>query len=346
MKLLFTSIFSTLSLILLFGCNGGSNTSNTTSTQAIEAPEITELIGTEIAFNPVIRFTTSNECVYDNTLATETTFPQPSDGAIIASYTAVKSGTTLSINITSDDLSFGEDLVLVMSNWSDLDGDYLIDQFSIVPTLGDDSSLAVLTGQFTVNAPAITNSNLNTANLPIFIGGDANRSPTLTEWNNYVVGKQLVFLYLDGNITTLSVSSASSYTTTDSTGSSITGTYDYDMISDTQGRLSLYEKSASTTYDFVQDGYGNAVAAYESEKITTTTERTVIIDLNFFNTSQIYDSTYETLNDKAGGLGIHFLRSKDITIETIGTVSETSVETLSGSTEGSLRLYNDSSLLN
>jgi hypothetical protein len=149
------------------------------------------------------------------------------------------------------------------------------------------------------------------------------------------VGKQLVFLYLDGNNTTLSVSSASSYTTTDSNGSSITGTYDYDMISDSQGRLSLYEKSASTTYDYVQDGYGNVVAAYESEKITTTTERTVIIDLNFFNTSQIYDSTYETLNDKAGGLGIHFLRSKD-----------TSVETLSGTPEGSLRLYNDSSLLN
>jgi hypothetical protein len=52
------------------------------------------------------------------------------------------------------------------------------------------------------------------------------------------------------------------------------------------------------------------------------------------------------LNDKAGGLGIHFLRSKDITIETIGTVSKTSEKTLSGSTEGSLRLYNDSSLLN
>ena len=302
-----------------------------------------ELVGSEIAFNPVIRFTTASECIYDNTLAIESTFPFPTDGAITAPYTATKSGDTLTVIISPTDSSFGEDLVLVLTGWVDLDGDQLIDQFSIVPTLGDDFPLPAMTGQFTVNPPSVPNSGLNTANLPEFVGGDSNRSPTLAEWNSYVVGKQLVFINLDGNVSTLSISTTSSYSTTDSSGNAISGTYDYDRISDSKGRFTLFEENVITSYNLT-DANGYALSAvYESDKITTTTNRTAIFTFNFYNTNEIWNASNPT--PKAGGLGIHFLRTKDETISTVNSVSTTSPVTLTGTAEGSLRLYNDSSLL-
>ena len=302
-----------------------------------------ELVGSEIAFNPVIRFTTASECIYDNTLAIESTFPFPTDGAITAPYTATKSGDTLTVIISPTDSSFGEDLVLVLTGWVDLDGDQLIDQFSVAPTLGDDFPLPAMTGQFTVNPPSVPNSGLNTANLPEFVGGDSNRSPTLAEWNSYVVGKQLVFINLDGNVSTLSISTTSSYSTTDSSGNAISGTYDYDRISDSKGRFTLFEENVTTSYNLT-DANGYALSAvYESDKITTTTNRTAIFTLNFYNTNEIWNASNPT--PKAGGLGIHFLRTKDETISTANSVSTTSPVTLTGTAEGSLRLYNDSSLL-
>jgi len=302
-----------------------------------------ELVGSEIAFNPVIRFTTVSECIYDNTLAIESTFPKPTDGAITAPYTATKSGDTLTVTISPTDSSFGEDLVLVLTGWVDLDGDQLIDQFSVAPTLGDDFPLPAMTGQFTVNPPTVPNSGLNTANLPEFVGGDSNRSPTLAEWNSYVVGKQLVFINLDGNVSTLSISTTSSYSTTDSSGNAISGTYDYDRISDSKGRFTLFEENVITSYNLT-DANGYALSAvYESDKITTTTNRTAIFTFNFYNTNEIWNASNPT--PKAGGLGIHFLRTKDETISTANSVSTTSPVTLTGTAEGSLRLYNDSSLL-
>jgi len=303
-----------------------------------------ELVGSEIAFNPVIRFTTASECIYDNTLAIESTFPKPTDGAITAPYTATKGGDTITVTISPTDSSFGEDLVLVLTGWVDLDGDQLIDQFSIAPTLGDDVPLPAMTGQFTVNPPSVPNSGLNTANLPEFVGGDSNRSPTLAEWTSYVVGKQLVFINLDGSVSTLSIASNSSYSTTDSSGNVISGTYDYDRISDSEGRLTLIEENVTNSYNLT-DANGYALSAvYESDKITTTTNRTVIFTLNFYNTNEIWSASNPT--PKAGGLGIHFLRAKDETISTTNSVSTTSTVTLTGNAEGSLRLYNDSSLLN
>jgi hypothetical protein len=334
---------STIFFLLFLGCNGGSNSSNDTTT-ATEAPAVLDLVGSEIAFNPVIRFSTASECIYDNTLATENTFPKPSDGAISAPYVAEKNGDTITITISPTDASFGEDLVLVITDWVDLDNDQLIDQFSVAPTLGDDTPLPAMTGQFTVNPPSLPNSSVNTASLPDFVGGDANRSPTLSEWNNYVVGKQLVFIYIDGSVSTLSISSGTSYTTIDSSGNTITGTYDYDMASDSQGKLTLFEENISTSYNLT-DSSGYALSAvYESDKIRTTTSRTAIYDLNFYNTNEIWSASNP--NPKAGGLGIHFLRTKDETITTVDSVSTTTNLTLSGTPEGSLRLYSDSTLLN
>ena len=335
-------IFSISSLFFYIGCNSGGGSSSTATTSTQEAPAVADLVGSEIAFNPIVNFTTSSDCTYDNTFAIESTFPKPSGGAITASYTALKNGDTITITISSTDSSFGEDLILVMSSWSDLDGDNIIDQFSVLATLGDDSPLAAMTGEFTSNPPPLPNVNLNSTTSPSFVGGDANRSPTLAEWNNYVVGKQLVFLYLTGIVDALTISSASSYSRTNLEGKSLTGTYDYDMISDTKGRLTLYENN--TTKEYIQDQTN--FSSYESEMVTKSENRTVIIDLNFYNTDQLYNSTYDALYDKPGGLGIHFLRTSDQTISVVGTTSTTSSVTLSGNEEGSLRVYRDSSLLN
>ena len=220
----------------------------------------------------------------------------------------------------------------------------MIDQFSEAPTLGDDTPLPAMTGPFMFNPPSLPNSSVNTASLSDFVGGGANGSPTLSEWNNYVVGKQLVFIYIDGFVSTLSISSGTSYTTIDSSGNTITGTYDYDRASDSQGKLTLFEENISTSYNLT-DSSGYALSAvYGSDKTRTTTRRTAIYDLNFYNTNEIWSASNP--NPKAGGLGVHFLRTKDETITTVDSVSTTTNLTLSGTPEGSLRLYSDSTLLN
>ena len=282
-----------------------------------------DIIGSEIAFNPIIKFTTATDCIYDNTLAIENTFPQPAS-AIQATYTAVKSGDTLTVTVSSTDSTFGEDLVLVMTGWTDSDGDGRIDQFSIQPTLGDDIPLAQMTGQFTENPPVASGSALSASTLPVFAGGDSNRSPTLAEWNDFVVGKQLVFIYLDGNVSSLSIQSTSAYTTTDAQGNAVQGTYDYDRIDDSTGRLTMLE-----TRRYV---YGPIPTGVET---VITSERKAIFSLNFYNTDPLSDSLFNAV----GGLGIHFYLTSDV--ETLSTGSVTT----KSSTYGRLRVYNDASLI-
>jgi len=279
-----------------------------------------DIIGSEIAFNPIIKFTTATDCIYDNTLAIENTFPQPAS-AIQATYTAVKSGDTLTVTVSSTDSTFGEDLVLVMTGWTDSDGDGRIDQFSVQPTLGDDIPLAQMTGQFTENPPVASGSALSASTLPVFAGGDSNRSPTLAEWNDFVVGKQLVFIYLDGNVSSLSIQSTSSYTTTDAQGNAVQGTYDYDRIDDGTGRLTIFE---SKSYQY---------GSFKSTMVTS--ERKAIFSLNFYNTDPLSDSLFNAV----GGLGIHFYLTSDV--ETLSTGSVTT----KSATYGRLRVYNDASLI-
>jgi len=323
LKLPYACCIPLFACLAFVGCNGGGDSSSSATTSS-EAPSVLDIIGSEIAFNPVIKFTTATDCTYDNTLALERTFPQPSAGLIQATYTALKSGDTLTVTISSTDSTFGEDLVLVMTGWMDLDNDGLIDQCSIQPTLGDDQPLAQMTAQFTDNPPALPGAVVSTANLPIFAGGDSNRSPTLTEWNNYVVGKQLVFLYTDGNLSSLNLSSSSVYTAQDASGNDLQGTYDYDRVDDTKGRLTIYETKTYT--------YGQSQTAGTT---VITSDRRAIFDLNFYNTDPLYDSFF----NKLGGLGIHFYRTTDE--ETLSTGTTTTKSTA----YGSLRVYNDASLL-
>ena len=322
MKIPKTYYFLLPACLLWVGCKGGGDGASTSSASTTtEAPSALDIIGSEIAFNPIIKFTTATDCTYDNTLAIENTFPQPTDGLIQATYTAVKSGDTLTVTISSADSTFGEDLVLVMTGWTDSDNDGRIDQFSIQPTLGDDLPLAQMTGQFTENPPIASGSALSASSLPVFAGGDSNRSPTLTEWNNFVVGKQLVFIYTDGNVSSLNMQTTSSYSTTDSQGRTVQGTYDYDRIDDSTGRLTILE---SKSYQY---------GAYESTIVTS--ERRAIFSLNFYNTDPLYDDYFNAL----GGLGIHFQVTSDEETLSTGTV------TTKSDAYGRLRVYNDSSLI-
>ena len=306
--------------LVLAGCNGGGDSASSTATSS-EAPSTLDLVGSEIAFNPTIRFTSATDCTYDNTLATENTLPQPTTGLIQATYTAVSSAGTITIKVSSTDSSFTDDLILVMTGWTDSDGDGRIDQFSIQPTLGDDIPLAQMTGQFTENPPIASGSALSASSLPAFAGGDSNRSPTLTEWNNYVVGKQLVFIYTDGNVSSLNMQSTSSYTTTDAQGNAVQGTYDYDRIDDSTGRLTIFE---SKSYQY---------GSFKSTMVTS--ERKAIFTLNFYNTDPLSDSLFNAV----GGLGIHFYLTSDVETLSTGAV------TTKSATYGSLRVYNDASLI-
>jgi len=133
-----------------------------------------------------------------------------------------------------------------------------------------------MTGQFTVNAPSLPNSGLNTASLPDFVGRDV--SPTLALWNSYVVGKQLVFIYLDGSVSTLSISSNTSYNTTYSNENAINGTSVYDMVSDSQGKFTLFEEKVFTFYSVTDSNGYTLFVAYDSDKITIKANRIAIFN--------------------------------------------------------------------
>ena len=320
-----TSIYFFIFKIVFFlvGCNGGGDDSNENKSM-INSPSALDIVGSEIAFNPIIKFTTSNECIYDNTIAQEQTFPKPESGAIQASYTVKKNLSSLLITISSTDSSFGEDLVLELSGWTDTNSDNLIDQFSIIPTLGDDLPLNSMIGQFTENPPAIPNSNVDHSQLPEFLGGDSNSSPTLDQWQNYVVGNDMVFSFTDGNISYIKLISENTFTSYDSQGNLESGIYDYDKMDAATGRLSLYQEK---TYQ-----YGSSQTA-GSSMISST--RTAIFTLNFFNT----DSLSDAIHGKVGGLGVHFIRDEDKEVFSSGSTTEKSTAF------GSLRIYQDASLL-
>ena len=307
--------------LLFGGCNGGGDSASS-SVNSSDAPSVLDLVGSEITFNPIIKFTSATDCTYDNTLATEKTFPRPASGLIQATYVAVKSAGSLTVTVSSTDSSFGEDIVLVMTDWVDSDGDGLVEQFTIQATLGDDLPLARMTGQFTDNPPPLSNSIVSTSTLPAFAGGDSNRSPTLQEWNNYVVGKDLVFLYTDGNASSLKLETSSSYVSTGAYGNRVKGTYDYDRIDEVSGRLTLLESLT----------YGNPQIVGQQ---VTTSERRVVFSLNFYNTDPLYDSYHGA----PGGLGIHFYKSLDEETFSTGSV------TTKSAAYGRLRVYNDASLL-
>ena len=330
-----------LACLILGGCNGGGDSASSSATSS-EAPSTLDLIGSEIAFNPTIRFTSATDCTYDNTLATENTLPQPTIGLIQATYTAVENEGSITITISSIDESFTNDVVLVLSGWTDLDQDGFIDQFTVKPSMGSILSLSPMTGQFTSNPPPLPGADVSASNLPVFAGGDSNRSPTSAEWNDYVVGKQLVLLYTDGEVSTLSMQSSSAYVTSDAPGNTVQGTYAYERLDDSTGRLTAYE---SRSYGNPQSPYGNPQQTFTKY---ITSQRQAVFTLNFYNTDPLSD----LIHGKPGGLGIHFERTTDIEkysavyLDTdLDGVADSDIKEQASSVYGSLRVYNDASLL-
>ena len=325
--------------LILAGCKSGGDSGNSSAVSS-EAPSALDLVGSEIAFNPTIRFTSATDCTYDNTLATENTLPRPATGLIQATYTAVEEAGAITIKVSSTDSSFTEDLILVMTGWRDLDQDGFIDQFTIRASLGATLSLPEMTAQFTSNPPMLPGAGVSSSNLPVFAGGDSNRSPTSSEWNDYVVGKQLVLLYVDGTVSTLSMQSSSAYTTSDATGNTVQGTYSYERLDDSSGRLTVYE---SRSYGNPQQG-----ATQYATSTYVTSQRQAVFTLNFYNTDPLSDSIY----GKPGGLGIHFHRTTDIEkysavyVDTDSDgIADSDIEEQASPVYGSLRVYNDASLL-
>ncbi|MEK9632608.1 MAG: hypothetical protein VW622_02100, partial [Opitutae bacterium] len=116
--------------------------------------------------------------------------PQPTTGLIQPTCTAVEKEGAITITIYSIYGSFTNDVVLVLSGWTDLDQDGFIDQFTVEPSMGSILSLASMTGQFTCNPP-LPGADVSGSKSQVFAGGDSNRSPTSAEWNDYIVGKEL-----------------------------------------------------------------------------------------------------------------------------------------------------------
>ena len=68
-------------------------------------------------------------------MATENALPQPTTGLIQATYVTGEKEGAIKITIYSIYGSFTNDVVLVLSGWTDLDQDGFIDQFIVEPVL-------------------------------------------------------------------------------------------------------------------------------------------------------------------------------------------------------------------
>ena len=179
-------------------------------------------------------------------------------------------------------------------------------------------------GQFTENPPGVPSSTVDHSQLPEFLGGDSNTSPTLDPWQSYVVGNDMVFSFTDGNISYIKLISANTFSSYDSHGNLESGIYDYDKMDDATGRLFLYQEKS------YQYGSSQTAGSY-----VISSKCTAIFTLNFFNTDSLSDATH----GKVGALGVHFIRDEDIEEFSNGSTTEKS------SAYGSLRVYQDASLL-
>ena len=263
------------------------------------APSALDLVGSEIAFNPTIRFTSATDCTYDNTLATENTLPRPATGLIQATYTAVEEAGAITIKVSSTDSSFTEDLILVMTGWRDLDQDGFIDQFTIRASLADPvlarndrpvhikSTNASGSGSFLLESSGVCRRGLepfaDLFGMERLRRRQAARSSFRGRYGfhfEYAKFKRLHHFRCSGN--------------------TVQGTYSYERLDDSSGRLTVYE---SRSYGNPQQG-----ATQYATSTYVTSQRQAVFTLNFYNTDPLSDSIY----GKPGGLGIHFHRTTDI----------------------------------
>ena len=133
----------------------------------------------------------------------------------------------------------------------------------------------------------------------------------------------------------MKIQSSSAYVTSDALGNTVQGTYAYEWVDDSTGRLTVYESRS----------YGN------TQQVGTqcfTSQTQAVLTLNFY----INDPLSDSIHGKAGGLGIHFERTTDIEkysavyVDTdLDGVADSDIVEQASPDYGSLRVYNDASLL-
>lgn len=232
-------------LIALFipSCNSGGSSGSGGGPVQAGAP--TDIAGAILAINPVIEFLDNTSFIYDNNSG-DGFWPA---GAFSGNYGSETDSATNETTITLN--AFGvSPITLVLSNFSDGDGDGRIDDFSYTATsdaLGSESG----NGSFVAGKPA--NPDVEESEV-----ADLSGSPTEAEWNQYIVGNTfLAQLQFDYRYTFTDASTVIvAYDDGFDVEESVTATYTYEKISASQGILVITESG------FDEDGPNNGPYTY------------------------------------------------------------------------------------
>jgi hypothetical protein len=188
--------------------------------------------GSEITINPVIKFSVDGSTFeYDNTLATDSDLPLGPHTGVFAFRVNESTGQVF-LTLTAAPAWPAGDLSLELTGFVDEDGSGLIDTFSYTATYG--AVTAGGSGEFSGGKPA--NPNADASSIP-----DVSGSPTVEEWNQYIVGKNMVwYTQGDPDVTFVYVKDAVSYVATDEDGT-WHGNYTYDKTGDNTGKITASE---------------------------------------------------------------------------------------------------------
>ena len=227
-----TLTLTILSLVtLLASCGGGGGGS---SSSAVDAGAPDSVAGSEIVFNPRIKFLDGTNFEYDNTLATDSDFPA---GVVTGTYStdlnkasSDKAKLTLILTETGTSKFGGTPLELILSGCKDEEGDGLIDSFSY--TASHDGVQKTGGGIFTSGKPA--NPDADPADVV-----DVSGAPTSAQVAKYIVGKNMVEFDEKGEYGYWKFTSASTYEAVGYGGTtSVNGTYTYKKTSENTGVFS------------------------------------------------------------------------------------------------------------
>jgi hypothetical protein len=219
-------------IFLLASCGGGGSSSS-----AVDAGAPVSVAGSEIVFNPRIKFLDETKFEYDNTLSTNSDFPL---GVVTGTYATelnkASRKLTLILSATVRSKFDGTPLELILSECKDEEGDGLIDSFSYTASHGSVQKEGG--GIFTGGKPA--NPDASSSNV-----ADVTGAPTLAEWEKYEVGKNVVEIDDEGNFGYWRLTSASTYEAhyqaQDRSGISgtVSGTYAYEKTGPSTGTFTV-----------------------------------------------------------------------------------------------------------
>jgi hypothetical protein len=245
------SIVLTPVIFLLASCGGGGGSSSS----AVDAGAPVSVAGSEIVFNPRIKFLDETNFEYDNTLATNSDFPAGVvTGTYLTDLNKASRKLTLTLTETGTSKFGGTPLELILSGCKDEEGDGLIDSFSYTASHGAVQKTGG--GIFTGGKPA--NPDASSSNV-----ADVSGAPTKAEWEKYVIGKNIVEIDEEGDYGYWKITDSSNYEAAyQAPGASISvnGTYTYEKTSENTGNFtfkdSAWNGTVSVTFvDFFSGTY-------------------------------------------------------------------------------------------